>query len=62
MTQAAKHVLDTIDALPAAERQEVVAELVRRSAQSDHDLPVDLDLVSLADQVFLELDGREAGR
>ncbi len=61
MTAAAKHVLGTIDALPAAERQEV-AELVRRSAQSDHDLPVDADLVSLADQVFLELDGREAGR
>ena len=62
MTQAAKRVLETIEALPSAERHEVVAELLRRAAQSEHDLPVDADLVALADQVFLELDKREAGQ
>lgn len=62
MTQAAKRVLATIEALPPAERQEVVAELPRRAAQSEHDLPIDGDLVALADQVFVELDKREAGR
>lgn len=62
MTQAAKRVLETIEALRPAERQEVVAEVLRRAAQSDHDLPVDADLVALADQVFLELDKREAGQ
>lgn len=62
MTQAAKRAIDTIEALAPAERQEVLAELLRRAAQSDHDLPTEDDLVGLADQVFLELDKREAGQ
>ena len=61
MTQVAKRILETIEALPPAERQEVVAELLRRAAQADHDLPADADLEALANQVFLELDKREAG-
>lgn len=62
MTQSVKRALETIDALPLAERQEVIAELLRRAAQSDHDVPTANDLIGLADQVFLDFDRREAGR
>jgi len=62
MTQAVKRALETIDALPLADRQEVIAELIRRAAHSDHDSPTDGELVGLADQVFLGLDEREPGR
>jgi hypothetical protein len=62
MTHAVKRALETIDALPLAERQEVIVELLRRAAQSVHDVPTTGDLVGLADEVFLELDARESGR
>ncbi len=62
MTQAAKLAIETIEALAPAERQEVLAELLRRAAQSDHDFATDDDLVGLADQVFLALDKREAAQ
>ncbi len=62
MTHAAERAIESIEALPPTERHEVLAELLRRAAHSDHDLPADNDLVGLADHVFLELDKREAGR
>ncbi|HXW05206.1 MAG TPA: hypothetical protein VD833_08240 [Vicinamibacterales bacterium] len=45
--------------LQEEEWAEVLAELLRRIAMSPHDLPDPDDLVSAADQIFLELDPRE---
>jgi hypothetical protein len=59
MTQAAKKLLEEFDALQEGDRVEVLAELLRRIALAPHDLPDPDDLVSAADQIFLELDRRE---
>lgn len=59
MTQAVKKVLDEIEALPAQERAELLAELFRRAASTPHKLPTDDDLVVAADELFAELDRRE---
>jgi hypothetical protein len=59
MTEAAKKLLEKFDALHEEERAEVLAELLRRVALSPHDLPDPDDLVSAADQIFLDLDRRE---
>ncbi len=60
MTQGAKSVLEAYEALPREEREAVLAELVRRAAQSDHEVPSETELVELADQVFLEYDRSES--
>jgi hypothetical protein len=62
MTQAAKKLLEEFDALQEGDRAEVLAELLRRVALAPHDLPDSDDLVSAADQIFLELDRREQTR
>jgi hypothetical protein len=59
MTQAAKKLLEEFDALQEGDRAEVLTELLRRVALAPHDLPDPDDLVSAADQIFLELDRRE---
>jgi hypothetical protein len=59
MTQAAKKLLEELDALPEEDWAEVLAELLRRAALAPHALPDPDDLVSAADQIFLELDRRE---
>jgi hypothetical protein len=53
VTQAAKKLLEELDALEEGDRAEVLAELLRRVALAPH------DLVAAADQIFLELDRRE---
>lgn len=60
MTQDAKRVLDAFDSLPAAGREEVMVELLRRAARGDHEAPSDEELVAAADSIFLELDRRES--
>ena len=62
MTQAAKKLVGDFDALPEAEREQVLAELLRRAAAGPHDLPTDKDLTAAADQLFQELDRREQRR
>jgi hypothetical protein len=59
MNQAAKKLVDEIDALPHRDRSELVAELVRRLALGPYDLPHDNDLVAAADRLFVELDRHE---
>jgi hypothetical protein len=59
MTHASKKLLEQFEALPDAERSEVVAELARRIALSPHEAPADDDLVAAADRLFTELDRRE---
>jgi len=52
--------LDSFDALSEAEKHEVVVELLRRSDESaPPDLP-DEAFVAAAEELFLELDAREA--
>jgi hypothetical protein len=60
MTQSAKSILEAFDSLPAAEREEVMAELIRRATRGDHEAPSDEEFIAAADRVFLELDRRES--
>jgi len=59
MSRDAQAIVEAIDALPPPEREQVVAELLRRVAQSDHSSPSDQELTSAADEVFQALDRRE---
>ena len=62
MTQAVKELVHQFEALPEAERQEVLAELLRRARTEPHDLPTDEDLIDAADRLFQDLDTREQNR
>jgi hypothetical protein len=59
MTRGAQSVLDAFERLAPAERDEVVRELLKRTALSMHHTASDEELVQAADAVFLELDRRE---
>ena len=52
-------IIAALDELPAPEREEVISELLRRVALSDHGTPSDEELTAAADQVFQSLDRRE---
>jgi hypothetical protein len=60
MGDAARHLLESFEALSGTERREVLEELLRRAAELPHSFPSDEELVHAADQVFQELDRREA--
>lgn len=60
MGDAARHLLKTFEALSETEQAEVLAQLLRRAAELPHLFPSDEELLSAADQVFQELDHREA--
>ena len=59
MSDAAKKIIEAFEALPDAERQEVIRELLRRAAIVDLGFPSDEELVVAADDVFQDLDRRE---
>jgi hypothetical protein len=59
MTEAAERLLEEFEALPDDARSEVVAEMARRIAWSQHFLPDDDELTASADSLFLELDRAE---
>jgi len=59
MTEAARRLLESFEALPEMERAEVAAAILRRVAWSKHTTPDDLDLTAAADSVFLEFDRDE---
>jgi hypothetical protein len=60
MTGAVQELLKTFDALTEAEQQEAAAQLLRRCAEGESgDVPEDA-LVAAAEELFLELDAREA--
>ena len=54
-------ILQSFDLLPDSQKREVVSEIVRRSLQLDWPLLSDDDLVSAADDLFLQLDRNEGG-
>ena len=62
MTQAVKELVHQFEALPEQEREEVLAELLRRATSEPHDLPNDQDLIATADRLFQDLDRRERGQ
>ena len=59
MSQRAKSVLEAFEALPTEEREEVLAELIRRAALRDYEALHDEDLTAAADQIFAEYDRSE---
>lgn len=59
MSDTARQLLDAFDALPEAERETVVAELLTRHPVGAGDLP-DAGLVELADELFRANDAEEA--
>jgi hypothetical protein len=59
MSRGAQDIVAALDALAPSEREEVVAELLRRVALSEHAAPSDDELTAAADQVFQALDQRE---
>ena len=59
MSGGAKSVLEAFEQLPTGERDEVVVELLRRTASSLHGSVNDDELIRAADEVFLDMDRRE---
>ena len=62
MTRGAEALLAALDELTPAEREEVVSELLRRVALSEHGAPSDEELTTAADQVFQAFERREEPR
>ena len=60
MTQAVQELLETFDALTEAEKYEAAAQVLRRVVEGESgDIPEDA-LVATAEELFLDLDAREA--
>ena len=60
MTQAVQELLNSFDALTEAEKHEAAAQVLRRVVEGESgDIPEDA-LVATAEELFLELDAREA--
>lgn len=60
MGNAARHLLRSFEALPQTEKLEVLEQLLRRAVELPYSFPSDEELVRAADQVFKNLDRREA--
>lgn len=61
MSTAVQELLKSFDRLPDAEKQEAAAEILRRSVDFEFSPLSDEELVASADELFVELDQREAG-
>ena len=61
MSLGSQDILRSFDLLPDVEKQQVAAEIIRRSLQLTGPPLSDEQLVSAADELFLELDRNEAG-
>ena len=60
MGDAARHLLQSFEALSETERREVLEELLRRAIELPYSFPSNDELVQAADQVFQRLDRLEA--
>ena len=56
MGDAARHLLESFEALSEAERREVLEERLRRAAALPYFFPSDDELVGAADQAFQDFD------
>jgi hypothetical protein len=60
MTISPKSILESFDELPDPEKREVASAILRRTLRFDTPPLTDEDLVAQADELFRELDTREA--
>ena len=60
MNTAVQYVLESFDRLPDPDKQQVVAEIMRRLVHIDFPPLLDDDLVLSAEELFLELDRQES--
>jgi hypothetical protein len=60
MTDTARRLIESFEVLPREERQVVFAEILRLALAEDYPSSTEDELVLAADQVFLDLDCREA--
>jgi hypothetical protein len=62
MTTTGKNLVADFERLPDAEKQEVLADILRISAHLPYAAPAEDELVAAADAIFREYDAREADR
>ena len=62
MTNAAKQLIDSFEALPEQEKHEVLGQLLRRLMERPYGSPSDEELIVAADLTFQEYERREAHR
>jgi len=60
MTDSAKSILESFDELSEADKREVARAILRRALRFDIPPLTDEDLVAQADELFHDLDSREA--
>ena len=60
MGTPAQNIIDTFDGLPDSEKREVATAILRRTAEMEFPSISDDELVLSAEEIFLELDRREA--
>ncbi len=61
MTTAVRNLLNSFDSLPDGDKEELAAEIIRRSAASAAPPLTDEQLLRAADETFLQLDRSEEG-
>ena len=61
MTNAAKHLLESFEALSAEEQHEVLAQLLHRLTETGYDALPDEALLHVTEAVFQDYDRREGG-
>ena len=60
MTAQGRHIIDEFEALPDQTKREVLAELIRSSRFIEYPEVSEDELLSAADDIFLEYDRRES--
>lgn len=60
MSTSAQEILESFDQLPESDKQEVASEILRRTLSFDIPPLSEDELVLSAEEIFLELDRREA--
>jgi hypothetical protein len=62
VTAAGRHIIDEFEALPDSAKREVLAELIRTARFLDYPSVGENELLSAADELFLEYDLQEESR
>jgi hypothetical protein len=60
VTAQGKHIIEEFEALPDSAKREVLAELIRTSRFLEYPQVSENELLSAADQLFLEYDRQES--
>lgn len=60
MTNAARQLIESFEALPEQEKHEVLGQLLRRLMEKPYESASDEELLGAADLIFQEYDRREA--